>query len=335
MPDVNSINSNISNEAIRDQLFVNDGLLGEDQVARLRPSDPNLPVEELRKRLAEDNYLFLKNLLPREDVLKAREAYFNFLSPSGVLKPDTKPVDGIFDSSKDISCFPGIGAGSTSKNEKPGGERGALFVDRALKAHTEDWYAEDFCKHPVLLDFIAKFSGWGDNTLHFRRSLLRNSIPGTHATGVHYDQIFLRHGEVSNLTAWCPMGDIKINGGGLIYLEKSKSLGQEIEAEFFRKAAEAGLSDEESKYAFNNNMMATGFLSDFPAEFARMKNRRWLVSSFEAGDVVLHDPFAIHASTVNHDKEGVIRLATDLRFCDSSQPYDKRWCNYYRVGDGV
>lgn len=222
MPDVNTISGDASNEAITEQLLVNDGVLEQSQVARLRPSDPSLPIEELRKRLEEDNYLFLKHLLPREDVLNAREAYFNFLSPSGVLKPGTKPVDGIFDMSKDISCFPGIGAGSTARNEKPGGEQATLFVDRALKAHTEDWYAENFCKHPVLLDFIAKLSGWGHKTLHFRRSLLRNSIPGTHATGVHYDQIFLRHGEDTNLTAWCPMGDVKINGGGLIYLEKSE-----------------------------------------------------------------------------------------------------------------
>jgi phytanoyl-CoA hydroxylase len=222
MPDVNSFNADTVNEVVTEQLFVNDGLLEQEQVARLRPSDPSLPVEELRKRLEEDSYLFLKNLLPREDVLKAREKYFNFLSPSGVLKPGSKPVEGIFDSSKDNSCFPGIGAGSTAKNEKPGGEQGAMFVDRALQAHMEDWYAEDFCKHPVLTEFIAKFSGWGENTLQFRRSLLRNSIPGTHATGVHYDQIFLRYGEVTNLTAWCPMGDIKLDGGGLIYLEKSK-----------------------------------------------------------------------------------------------------------------
>lgn len=66
-----------------------------------------------------------------------------------------------------------------------------------------------------------------------------------------------------------------------------------MEAEFFRKAAESGFSDEEAKYAFNNNMMSTGFLSDFPADFARDHNRRWLVSDFEAGDVVLHDPFAV------------------------------------------
>lgn len=34
----------------------------------------------------------------------------------------------------------------------------------------------------------------------------------------------------------------------------------------------------------------------------------------------------IHASTINHDPDNVIRLATDLRFCDSSKPYDQVGC---------
>jgi len=194
-------------ESIKEKLFVTDGQLQPSEIGRLRPSDPTLPIEELRARLKEDNYLFLKGLLPREHALKAREAYFSFLSPSGVLAPGTSPVEGIFD---------------RSKNGKPGGDQAALFVDLALKAHTEDWYAEDFSKHPALIGFIAKLMEWGDNTLQYRRSLLRNNIPGTKAIGVHYDQIFLRYGEDSNLTAWCPMGDIKVEGGGLIYLEKSE-----------------------------------------------------------------------------------------------------------------
>jgi phytanoyl-CoA hydroxylase len=82
-------------------------------------------------------------------------------------------------------------------------------------------------------------------------------------------------------------------------------------------------------------MMATGLLSESPAEFARQHGRRWLVSDYEAGDVVLHKPHTIHASTINNDPDKVIRLATDLRFCDSSKPYDKRWMNFYRFGDGV
>ena len=70
------------------------------------------------------------------------------------------------------------------------------------------------------------------------------------------------------------------------------SLGEEIEANFTRRAIETGLSEQEAKFAYNRNMIAAGGLSTKPAEFAAEHNRRWLVSSFEAGDVVLHDPFA-------------------------------------------
>jgi phytanoyl-CoA hydroxylase len=75
--------------------------------------------------------------------------------------------------------------------------------------------------------------------------------------------------------------------------QTGKLIGQEIEAEFFRKAEKAGFTDEEAKNAFNCNMMATGLLSESPSAFATQFNRRWLVSSYEAGDVVLHDAFAV------------------------------------------
>jgi len=71
------------------------------------------------------------------------------------------------------------------------------------------------------------------------------------------------------------------------------SLGLKIEEEFTKKAKDTGLSEEEAKDAFNNNMMATGLLSELPLDFARENNRRWLVAEYEAGDVVLHKPHAV------------------------------------------
>lgn len=204
------------------KLFVNDGLLRPEQVGALRESFPELPVEELRRRYEQDGYVFLKGLLPREDVLKARREYFEMLAPSGVLKPGTAAVDGIFDDAKDAADFPGIGAGASPGNGKPGEATAEIFVDLALQAHYADWYKEKFCKHPVLRDAIARISGWGENTLGVRRSLLRNNTPGNKAIGVHYDQIFLRHGEDTSFTAWVPMGDISLTGGGLIYLENGE-----------------------------------------------------------------------------------------------------------------
>lgn len=160
-------------------------------------------------------------MLPREDVLEAREEYFRFLSPSGVLKPGTAPVDGIFDSAKDRLDYPGIGAGKTDSRGEPT-RISAKFVDLAIEAHKQDWYKEKLCKHPDLKNFVAELTGWGKDTFGLQRTLLRNNTPGNRAIGVHYDQIFLRHGEDTVLTAWVPIGDIALDGGGLVYLENGE-----------------------------------------------------------------------------------------------------------------
>jgi phytanoyl-CoA hydroxylase len=144
-----------------DNLAVNDGPLTPENAAFLRPSEPTLPMEELRKRYEEDGYLFLKQILPRADVLEARDQYFSFLQSTGVLKPGTAPVEGIFDPAKSHLEYPGIGAAHASGNGKPGGEKAAQFVDLALEAHYKEWYAEKFCNHPALYNFIATWSGWG------------------------------------------------------------------------------------------------------------------------------------------------------------------------------
>ncbi|KAL1895259.1 hypothetical protein Sste5346_005406 [Sporothrix stenoceras] len=318
---------------IEEPLYVNDGPLQPSDYAQLQPSDPaTVPLEELRRRLRDDGYLFLKGLLPREDVLEARRAYFSYLEPSGVLKPGSDPVDGIFDASKNVAEFPGIGVGRLEDMAPQAQE----FVTRALGAHSQPWYNQTLCKHPVLLEFMARFTGWGiENTLPLERTLLRNNIPQAKAIGVHYDQIFLRHGEPTSVTVWVPMGNVSLRGGGLIYLEGGHVLGRQFEDEFTEKAKVTGLSMDEAKSAFNRNMLSSGVLTEGPAAFGREYGRRWLVTNYEAGDVVLHTPYMIHASTINHDPDQVIRLATDLRFVDSSKPWDERWGEQFRLGDGV
>jgi len=302
------------------QLAVNDGALTSTNSAFLRESDLTLPIEDLRARYDADGYLFLKHLLPREEVLEVRKRYFEFLASTGVLKDGTAPVEGIFNPAKPPEEFPGIGSGISAK-----GARAEEFVSRAVEAHYEDWYT-NFCKHPVLYDFVSKFTGWDRNTLSLNRTLLRNNVPKSTPIGVHYDQIFLRYGEPTSLTAWVPIGDIKLNGGGLIYLQNGEQLGKLIEERFTRMAAEAGMTEDQARSAYNANMTKNGLLSSNPLHFAEQNDRRWLITPYEAGDVVFHKPHMIHASTVNHDPDNVIRLATDVRFCDMSRPYDQVRC---------
>lgn len=118
-------------------------------------------------------------------------------------------------------------------------------------------------------------------------------------------------------------------------IQTGHRLGEEQEAAFTSLAQIKGLSDEETKNGFNANMMDTGMLDNGPKHFGEQMGCRWLAAEYEAGDVVLHSPFSVHASTVNHDVNGRIRLATDLRFVDCSRKWDTRWDKHYEIGDGL
>lgn len=121
-----------------------------------------------------------------------------------------------------------------------------------------------------------------------------------------------------------------------MYLEGSGELGEEMEAEFGRNAE--GLSPEERVDAFNRLMMEDGFLSHDAEEFGRVRaggKLRWLIGDYEAGDVVFHKPYMIHAATKNEDELGRIRLASDLRFYEEGAALDQRWMKVWRHDDGL
>ncbi|KAJ4389805.1 hypothetical protein N0V93_007277 [Gnomoniopsis smithogilvyi] len=208
-------------------------------------------------------------------------------------------------SAADPVDYTGLGAGQHTggSNGRPGAsETAAAFIDAALRQHTAPWYwheeGKGFAQHPALRKFVEKFTGWGDKTKPVLRTLLRNNTPGNKAIGVHYDQTFMRYGEPTSVTAWVPIGDISLEGGGLIYLENGTELGAEIETDFTRKAKAAGMSNEEMFYAFNQHMLSTGMLTDCPGEFGRKQGKRWLVTAYEAGDVVLHKAHAVMSITI-------------------------------------
>ena len=174
---------------------------------------------------------------------------------------------------------------------------------------------------------------WSKKVL-VERALLRHNCPGSLSTGIHYDQLFLRGGGAGFLTAWILIGDCAATGGGLMYLENSSALGEELEAESKRNANT--LSAEELVDAFNKHMIKGGFLSHDAEKFGRVRaggKSRWLVGDYEAGDVVFHSP--IHAATKNEDELGRIRLASDLGFHQEEAAMDQRWMKGSKHDDGL
>jgi phytanoyl-CoA hydroxylase len=80
-------------------------------------------------------------------------------------------------------------------------------------------------------------------------------------------------------------------------LRLGESVGLCTEEDFTKRARDAGFTEGEAKSAFNANMMSSGLLSVNPGEFARQHKRRWVVSEYEAGDVVLHKPHTVRGPT--------------------------------------
>jgi ectoine hydroxylase-related dioxygenase (phytanoyl-CoA dioxygenase family) len=279
-----------------------------DRLGRLRPSNPEEPLDQLRHRFAADGYLFLKGLLDPVAVNEFRGWVFDHLAASGLLRPGTPGVDGLAnDQGYDKS-----------------------LADRRLMSIVRSAHYEGFCAQPRLSHFVDRFIG-GLSYLH-KRKLIRFTMPQSDvATAAHYDLIYLRGGTSRIVTAWIPIGDTSIAEGGLIYLKNSHAVGVEMEKEFSLKSAH--LSPEERISAYNKNMSEGGWISKDLPSMAEKFNTQWLTADYAAGDVVLHSPFTIHASTNNVSAEGRIRLSTDIRFQSVDDEIDARWNNHWSLDD--
>ena len=48
-------------------------------------------------------------------------------------------------------------------------------------------------------------------------------------------------------------------------------------------------------------MMNGGLLANGPAQFAKEHNSRWLLTAYEAGDIVFHNSYAVRCTTLTLD----------------------------------
>lgn len=191
---------------------------------------------------------------------------------------------------------------------------------------------EDFCTMPRLWNFYQEFLE--DQPYLHKRKIIRFTHPGSdYCTGGHYDLIYLRAGTDRLCTSWIPLGDIPIEMGGLLYLEHSDTVGREMEAEFSIKNAH--LPPEERISAYNRNMREEGWVSTNLVEMAERFQSRWLIADYEAGDMVIHSPYMIHAATLNRDPLERMRLSTDIRFQRVHDLIDQRWIEHWVPDDNL
>ncbi|TIQ37479.1 MAG: phytanoyl-CoA dioxygenase family protein [Mesorhizobium sp.] len=279
-----------------------------NRLGYLTPTDPSAGVEAIRHLFGLQGYVWLKGLLPRAEVIDFRGWVLSHLAESGLLKPGTDPSLGV----------------------ASGGAFDRQIADRRLMSLVRSTAYEGFCAQPRLSRLMDGFVG-GLSYLH-KRKIMRFTLPGTAAaTPAHYDLVYLRGGTDRVVTAWIPIGDTSIDMGGLIYLEGSHAVGVAMEAQSSKD--NAGLSPQERISAYNRNMAEGGWVSKDLPQMAERFDSRWLVADFEAGDVVLHSPYMIHASTTNQSINGLIRLSTDIRYQNVDDEIDARWGNHWSLDD--
>jgi len=261
------------------------------------PAHERLDRDALWHRLRRDGYLFLKGQLSPDTVNNFRRYYFEQLAGANVTAPGTDPV---------------LGIGSPEAVDRAA-MREALFGSIVPGREYQE-----LCAHPDIAEWFAWFLA-DDVHLH-RRKIIRHTKPGEAgigtATQAHYDLVYLREGSDRVLSMWIPLGDCPVARGGLAYLENSHHwvMAQEREGTLARPAA--------------------SITADLPA-LAREHDSRWLVTDYEAGDVVVHSAHIVHASTDNVDPANRLRLSTDIRYQRKNEPIDWRWQEHWNFDDGL
>jgi ectoine hydroxylase-related dioxygenase (phytanoyl-CoA dioxygenase family) len=275
----------------------------------LSPTDPATSTNKLRERYDQDGYLWLKGILHREEVLDFRRRYFQAFADTGLLAANSDPVAGIY---------------SGNSYNKEAVHKLMLEVVRWAEY-------EAFCLAKPILKFYEAFF---DSPVYLhKRKLIRFNRPGEQAaTGAHYDQIYLRDGTDRFCSSWIPIGDTDVEMGGLIYLEESPELGRKIEAEYLKKTTNLPHSQRVSAY---DGGQWNGWLFEDLANVARQSGKRWLLANYEAGDMVVHSPYILHAALTNQDSQSRMRLSTDIRYQRVAEPIDRRWANHWSPDDNL
>ena len=271
--------------------------MDDDKVGLLRDSAPVADdVAELHRRLDEDGYLYMRNYLDRDEVLRARESLTDGLAAAGALDPSFPSIEGVGRE----------GAGYLFKPELTNGNprvQTLLYSGRVV-----EFYQRLF----------------GEPVRHYDFTWLRAIGPGK-GTNPHCDLPYMGRGTHSHLTCWVPYGDISFTLGGLMVLEGSHKRMDLLESYVYRdvdafcenkpKQAEAAKA---GKWAF------TGTLSHNPPVVRNKFGGRWLTTEFKAGDFITFGMFLVHASLDNRT-ENRLRISSDARYQRASEPIDERW----------
>jgi hypothetical protein len=271
--------------------------MDESKVGLLRDSsDAAGDVDELRRRFAEDGYLYLKGYLDRDAVLAARSSLTERLAGEGILDERFPHAEAV--------CRPGSGYVF-----KPEITNNNAAVQRLLYSGR-------------LLEFYRTF--FGEEVRHYDFTWLRAIGPGK-GTNPHCDLPYMGRGTHRHMTCWLPYSDISFDLGGLMVLERSHQRMDLLKHYVYRDVdAYCENREKEVEVAKTGKWTFSGTLSHNPPVIRNKFGGRWLTAEFRAGDFLTFGMFLVHASLDNRS-DNRLRISSDSRYQRASEPIDDRW----------
>jgi len=255
-------------------------------------------AEALQQRMEENGYLYIKGFFNRDLILEARKALLKTLEAGEIFEPGHPLLDGIL--KKGVNPYFN---GTAWKNQPT--------VNRVVFG-------------PEVHEFYSRFLG--GTIRHFDFIWLRTMGFG-HGTPPHCDIVYMGRGTHRLYTAWIPYGEVPLEVGGLMILEKSH-----LQADRIKKYLESDVDTNCTNIPRQVGLKNSGALTNNPVSLRQKFGGRWLTSEFQPGDLLTFRMDTIHASIDNTTQR--LRLSTDTRYQRSDDPVDERWVGENPIGHG-
>ena len=158
----------------------------------------------LRKRLRDHGYLFIRGLLPNDEVIDLRRKFLELCSEAGWLRPGSELMDGLTDHRPIMEGEPEYSGVYAKIQSQESFHR--LKFNESILSVMEDIFQEPVVPLPQTIGRIA---------------FPRDNQRGTHP---HQDWIFVG-GSTEAISLWAPLGDVPPEVGGLKILDGSHKSG--------------------------------------------------------------------------------------------------------------
>jgi hypothetical protein len=260
----------------------------------------------LRDRMQTEGYLYLPGYLDRAEVLGARQEIAARLAAAGHIEPGTPPEELVAQAGLDIAFMPDLARDNAALHR-------LLYSGR-------------------MIEFFTRFLG--GEVRHYDYTWLRAVAPGR-GTAPHMDIVFMGRGTTNLYTTWTPLGDIPIEMGGLMILERSHQ-HERLNQGYGRKDVDVycanHVGEGYTRMGGGGNIAPGGWLSKNPVKLREGLGGRWLTANFRAGDMLVFGMFTVHTSLDNQSDR--IRISSDTRYQLAAEPVDERWIGDEPPGHG-